>query len=447
MTLIVLLLVSVIFIVISTTTYRLHPILALLLAAFGYGLLCGNLSPAEVVASVNKGFGGTIGAIGIVILAGAIIGTFLEKSGGAYSVAEKILSKTGERRVPHAMGFVGYVVSIPVFCDSGFVILSPLAKALARRSKTSVAAAAIALSLGLYATHTMVPPTPGPVAAAGTLEADLGLVILIGLFVSLVALSVGILFAIRLGSRVRLDSEEESSQCDLPDSPSADAPSFGKSILPILLPIGLILLRSLAELPNHPFGDGVVERWMVFLGQPVVALLIGVFLSFSLPKRLERNLLSAQGWVGEAVVSASTIILITGAGGAFGKVLQNSGIAETVEQIFAGKDLGIWLPFLIAAALKSAQGSSTVAIITTANIMLPLLGIFSLESELARGLVVVAIGAGAMVVSHANDSFFWVVTQLTGLSVKQGYRLQTLGTLIEGSTAIVVVWILALLFL
>jgi GntP family gluconate:H+ symporter len=206
MWLVVLLALSIVFIVLATTKLKMHPFLALLLTAFGFGILSG-MPLKDVVDSVNKGFGGTIGYIGIVILAGAIIGAFLEKSGGAYRLATSILKLTGERQVPLAMGFMGYVVSIPVFCDSAFVLLAPLMRALASKAGITLASAAVALSLGLYATHTMVPPTPGPVAAAGILGADLGLVIMWGMAVGLVSMIAGWLFAILVASRVYISPD------------------------------------------------------------------------------------------------------------------------------------------------------------------------------------------------------------------------------------------------
>ena len=447
MWLLILLLLAVVFIIIATTKLNLHPFLALLIAAFGYGILSGKMSLEQIVEAVNAGFGGTIGYIGIVILAGAVIGTFLEKSGGAYKLAESTLKLVGSKNVPLAMGIIGYIVSIPVFCDSAFVILCPLAKALSRKVKISLAASAIALSLGLYATHTMVPPTPGPVAAAGILGADLGLVILWGALVSIVALGAGWLFAIKFAAKIYISPEGESSEQDLREL-TAEAPSALKSVVPIFLPIVLIIARSIGDFPSHPFGQGDVAVVIGFLGQPVVALLVGVFFALLLPKKLTTEMLSASGWVGQAVVAAATIIIITGCGGAFGKVLQNSGIADVVKG-YLGESAGlsIWLPFIIAAALKTAQGSSTVAIITTAGIVAPLLGTLGLESPTARALAVVAIGAGAMVVSHANDSYFWVVTGLSKMSVKQGYKLQTLGTLIEGCAAAVTLWIISLVVL
>jgi GntP family gluconate:H+ symporter len=211
MWLIVLLFLSVLFVIIATAKLNLHPFLALLIAAFGYGILSGAMTLEEVVGSVNAGFGGTIGYIGIVILAGSIIGTFLEKSGGALRIADSTLRVTGEKNVPLAMGIVGYIVSIPVFCDSGFVILSPLNRALSWKAKISLAGSAIALSLGLYATHTMVPPTPGPVAAAGILGADLGRVVMWGLLVSVFALFAGWLFAAKFAAPEYIDPKPEGS--------------------------------------------------------------------------------------------------------------------------------------------------------------------------------------------------------------------------------------------
>jgi len=234
MWLLILLLLAVVFIIIATTKLNLHPFLALLIAAFGYGILCGKMSLEQIVESVNAGFGGTIGYIGIVILAGAVIGTFLEKSGGAYKLAESTLKLVGNKNVPLAMGIIGYIVSIPVFCDSAFVILCPLAKALSRKVKISLAASAIALSLGLYATHTMVPPTPGPVAAAGLLEADLGLVILWGALVSIVALGAGWLFAIKFAAKIYISPDAESTEQETQEF-TAEVPSALRSVVPIFI--------------------------------------------------------------------------------------------------------------------------------------------------------------------------------------------------------------------
>lgn len=441
MWLITLLVLAIAFIVYATAKLKMHAFLALLLAAFGFGILSG-MPLATVVKSVNDGFGGTIGYIGIVIVLGSVIGTFLEKSGGAWRLAESILKITGKKNVPLTMSVMGYVVSIPVFCDSGFVILSSLNKALAKRAGITLAVGAIALSLGLYATHTMVPPTPGPIAAAGILQADLGLVIMWGLIIAAITTAAGWLFAVTVAAKVDVppykDGEEPTELPSLENAPSPLA-----SLLPIFLPILLIVLKSLSDFPSKPFGSGTATDVLGFIGQPVVALLIGFGLALFLPKKLDKDMLGNSGWLGEAIVASAIIILITGAGGAFGKVLQNSGIAKLVGEGLATWHLGIFLPFLVAAGIKTAQGSSTVAIITTAGLMAPLMVALGFDDPTARALVVIAIGAGAMVVSHANDSFFWVVTQFSNMTPEQGYKLQTLGTLFQGVVAAVAVFIAA----
>jgi GntP family gluconate:H+ symporter len=444
MLLVIVLLVCILFIVLSSTKLNLHPFLALLFAAIAFGLFTG-MPLSQIVASINNGFGSTIGYIGIVIVAGTIIGTFLEHSGGAYTLADSILKVIGKKRVPLVMAFIGWLVSIPVFADSGFVILSPLNKALAKSAKITLASSAIALSLGLTATHCLVPPTPGPIAAAGILGANLGLVILFGLPVSFLAMLAGWLFSIKIASRVQIDPNPEISENEI-DARMKEAPSAIMALSPIFIPIILIVLKSVSDFPTKPLGEGVMKLIFDFIGEPTIALLIGVLLAFLLPKKKQKGIFTVDGWVGEGLVNAATIILITGAGGAFGKVLQNSALADTIGKALSNASLGIWLPFIIAMTIKTAQGSSTVALITTASIMAPLLSSLGFDSEIARPLIVLAIGAGAMVVSHANDSFFWVVTQMSRMDVKTGYKLQSTGTFILGVSAAIVLWIFMLIF-
>lgn len=445
MLLIIVLALCILFIVFSSTKFTLHPFLALLFAALGFGLLTGMPLPT-IVKSINDGFGGTLGYIGIVIVAGTIIGTFLELSGGAYTLADKILRLIGQKRVRLAMSIIGYFVSIPVFGDSGFVILSPLNKALSKRANISLAGSAIALSLGLTVTHCLVPPTPGPIAAAGILGADLGLVILFGVFVSAVALTNGWLFAEKVASKIPIDPNPDTSMQEI-EAKMSEAPSVMSAMSPIIVPIVLIVLRSISEFPSRPFGDGVARAFFGFVGEPVIALLVGVLLAFNLPRKLHMSMLGDSGWVGKGLRSATIIILITGAGGAFGKVLQNSEIAAVIGSTLSDGKLGIWMPFLIAAMIKTAQGSSTVALITAASIMSPIMEPMGFTSEIARTLVVLSISSGAMVVSHANDSFFWVVTQMSRMDVRTGYKLHSVGTLITGFTAVTVTWVLSLIMI
>ncbi len=440
---IIYLLLSVVFIVVLTTKFEVHPFIALLLAAIAYGLVSGM--PLDlIISSINDGFGETLGKIGLIIVLGVIIGAFLENSGGAYALAEKVLQLIGKKRIPTAMGLIGYIVSIPVFADSGFILLSPLGKGLSKKAGITLTGSAIALSLGLLASHTMVPPTPGPIAAAGILGADLGLVLLISIPVSLLALLVGILFATKYAARIYIDPSPQTDKEEI-EVIIKEAPSATKSSLPILIPIVLIVMKSLLQYVDNALPSSII-RILSFLGEPVIALLIGMFLAFLLPKKLEKHMLSSSGWVGKALKDGAAIILITGAGGIFGKMLQNSGIAEMLGEILSGVNLSLWLPFILAAAIKSAQGSSTVALITTASILMPLMTSLGFESEIAKAMVVVSIGAGSAVVSHANDSFFWVVTQMSGMDVKTGYKLHTLGTFVLGLSAAIFVFIGYLIF-
>ena len=438
------LILAIAFIVLSTAKFKLHPFLALILAAIGYGL-CSGMPLSDIVKSVNNGFGNTVGSIGIVIIAGCIIGTFLEKSGGAYVMAKGVMSLTGEKRVPLAMLLLGYFISIPVYADSAFVILTPLNKAMSKKAKITLAATAIALGLGLTITHCLVPPTPGPISAAGIMEADLGLVIVTGIAASVMAVITALIFVKKVASKTYIDPGIDSKDENVIEEVKK-APSVVKSFIPVIVPLLLIVLKSVSDFPTAPFGSGTFKMVISFIGEPVIALLIGLGLSLTLPEKLNREMLSLTGWVGESLTSAAMIIMITAAGGSFGMILRDSGIANILGDALSGFNLGIWLPFIIAAALKTAQGSSTVAIITTASLIAPLMGVLGFETALAKALAVTSICSGAMVVSHVNDSFFWVITQMSGMSVKTGCKLHSIGTLLCGLASMVAVWIIFLLF-
>lgn len=421
------------FIVISTTRWRLHPFLALLVTAYGVGLASG-LTPDQVLAALTDGFGRTVGAIGIVISCGCIIGTALERSGGALTMANAMLRLIGESRALLAMACTGAVVSIPVFCDSGYVILSPLNRSLARRTGRSMAAFAVALGMGLYATHCLVPPTPGPIATAGELRADLGLVILLGALVALPVVMTTYFFAVHVGKSVFVAPPEITPD----DGPSAaPAPGTFAAFAPILLPVILIAARSVSDLPARPLGDGSFRTFLGLVGHPNSALILGVFLTWFVLRRSGRTTFGQ--WSGEGLRDAGTIILITAAGGAFGAVLRATPLAGLVGEALATFSLGrfnLLLPFVVAAGLKTAIGSSTVAMITTASLVSPLLPALGLSAEHGPVFATLAIAGGSMMLSHVNDSFFWVITQMSGLSVTQGYRVVTVASAIAGITAI-----------
>lgn len=425
-------------IVLLITKLKLHPFLSLLLVSIVMGLVSG-MAPEAVITAVRDGFGGTIGKIGLVIILGILIGAFLEKSGGAMVLANSMLALVGKKRVITAMGIIGYVISIPVFADSGFVLLSALNRSLTKRAGLSLAGTAVALGLGLSCSHALVPPTPGPIAAAGILGANLGLVMGLGLIASGMALGAGLLFAHKVAAKVFVDPGEIEEQMGITD---AHRPSLLSSSLPIIVPILLIVSKSFAMYLAAEGWEVYFGGFLDFFGEPVIALLVGFALCLFLPKKLDKQMLSADGWVNEALTDSATIIMVTGAGGIFGTVLQNSGVAATLGELLTSSNLGILLPFLLAAALKSAQGSSTVALVTAASVTAPLMDALGFISELDKALVVVAIGAGSLVVSHVNDSFFWVFTQMTKMEVKIGYKLHTTGTLIIGCTAMAAVYVM-----
>ena len=431
-------LLSIAAIVLLITKLKLHPFLALLLVSIVLGLASGMDSEA-VIHSVQDGFGGTIGKIGLVIILGVLIGAFLEKSGGAMVLANNMLAFIGKKRVITAMGIIGYIISIPVFADSGFVLLSALNRSLTKKAGLSLAGTAVALGLGLSCTHALVPPTPGPIAAAGILGANLGIVMGLGLIASGAALGTALLFAHKMAKKIFVDPGEIQEEPTVVDT---HRPGLFSSSLPIIVPIVLIIGKSLSAYVADDGWQGYLGQFLVFFGEPVIALLVGFALCLFLPKKLDKQMLSADGWVNEALVDSATIIMVTGAGGIFGTVLQNSGVASTLGDLLTSSNLGILLPFLLAAALKSAQGSSTVALITAASVTAPLMEALGFISELDKALVVVAIGAGSLVVSHVNDSFFWVFTQMTKMEVKIGYRLHTTGTLIIGCTAMAAVYVM-----
>lgn len=442
-TLIIILLV-IVFIVIAISKFKLHPFIVLLLASVFVGFFMG-LDGSEIINKINGGFGSTLSSIGIIIAFGSIVGAFLEKSGGTSAMARFILKLIGEKRSPLAMNLTGVLVSIPVYCDSGFVILSSLNKALSKKTGIPLVVYAVALSTGLYVSHVFIPPTPGPLAAAAALGADLGLVILLGIALAIPVSIVGYLWAKRSGAKLEIKEIEKTE-----DKLSVDKlhDESKKNILlvfsPIIVPIVLIALRSLANYPSKMFGEDMLYSILHFIGNPLVALFIGVLFASKLIKK-KITVDTRLGWVSNALKEAGVIILITGAGGALGNVLKAGNIGQVLESSLSGLQVGIFLPFLLAAILKTAQGSSTVAIITSATIIAPLMSSLGLDGEFSRVLTVLAIGAGAMTVSHINDSYFWVVSQFSGLDTKTTLKSHTISTLLQGISAIAILSVVQML--
>lgn len=355
------------------------------------------------------------------------------------------------------MLLMGWIVSIPVFCDSGFVILNPIRKALRSRTKASGAAMTVALSAGLYASHVFIPPTPGPIAAAGNLGLadNLLLVIGMGALVSIPALLVSYFYAKYIGKRVKT-VEDEADHAGNAKSYDDLVKEFGKlpngfmALAPIIVPILLMALGSIAAMAKW---EGLLASILNFLGAPIIALTVGllfaVALLFTSKKTSEFHAISD-----DTLKVVGPILFVTAAGGVLGKVITEAGFVQYIQDNAAAlAPVGILFPFLISAILKTAQGSSTVALTTTSAI----LGFYSdggsmmsalgLNTPVAAALTVMAIAAGAMTVSHANDSYFWVVTNFGGLKTEQGYKTQTMVTLVEGIASMVFIYLLSLFML
>ena len=429
------------FIIFATAKYKIHPFLNLIIASLGMGLV-GGLETEIIIKSLSEGFGNTLKSIGIVIACGSIIGTYLEKTGSAKSIARSLLKITGNDRSPLAMNLTGFFVSIPVFCDSGYVILSTLNKAINRKTGISLAVLGTSLAAGLYATHVFVPPTPGPLAAASILGANIGRVLIYGFIVAVPVSLVGWFWSIYYCSRFSVNSDlmEEQEKDEV-----SQLPDVFTALLPIIVPIFLITIKSVIDHPSIVLQNKALEQIISFIGHPIIAILLGVFIAMISMRDLSKE--QHFNWVADGLKAAGTIILITGAGGAFGNILRATSISDVINQGLIDFEIGLLLPFFIAALLKTAQGSSTVSIITTAAMNAPLLDALGLSSEMGKVLSVLAIGAGAMTVSHLNDSYFWVVSQFSKMSTNVALRSHTIATLLQGITAILLIQVLSLFLL
>ncbi len=433
--------------IVAIARFKIHPFLSILGTALLLAILLG-IPLVKIPDVLGKGFSSIFTGIGLVIIFGTLIGSILERTGGAVALARAVERVVGRRHPRLAMMLIGWIVSIPVFCDSGFVLVSPVGKSLARRTGAAPAGLMLALAAGLFASHVFIPPTPGPVAAAGMmgLENNLLLIIGLGAVISLLSLVPAYFFAGWVGKRItttehlnEITDTEEETRCNAT-----------MSFLPIVVPIVLMALGSVASLVSLP---PTLSDAFTFLGKPTIALMIALLCCIPL---LMKQKMTGKFYdiTQKALMTAGPIIFITAAGSVLGNVIVESGFVDIIQDFGDSlKTLGVLFPFIIAAILKSAQGSSTVAITTTASMM----GMFSdsgsmmsalgFTSPLAAALVVMAIGAGAMTVSHANDSYFWVVTGFGGIKARDGYRSMTLMTLIMGLTAIALIALAAAILL
>ena len=452
--LIIVFIVTIVLMIFMISKLNIHPFLSILSVSLVFGLIAGiplvdqTAEDGTVVAGIanviGEGFSGAFTSIGIVIILGTIIGTLLEETGAALKLADMVVNLVGEKRPELAMLIMGWVVSIPVFCDSGFVILNPIRKALTKRTAASSVAMTMCLSAGLYASHVFIPPTPGPIAAANTIGvgSDLLLVMGLGLLVSIPALAGAYFYSKRQSANIEeLVEDDNLKTYEEIKAEYGTLPGGFLSLAPIIIPVILMALSNIFKIMK---AEGFVNDLFLFLGTPIIALAVGLIFGIIL--------LNSRGKidhlydiVNESLKVAGPILFVTAAGGVLGKVIANSGIVGFItDNATVFQSIGIFFPFIIAAIRKTAQGSSTVAITTTAGIIAPLLPVLGLDSTVSSALVVMAIGAGAMTVSHANDSYFWVVTKFGGLRAEDGYKTQTMVTLVEGICGMLGVFILSL---
>lgn len=436
---------AIIIMILAISKLKIHPFLSIMSVALLFALAAG-IPLVDIPGVIGTGFSNTFKSIGIVIILGALIGTLLEKTGAALKMADTVVKIVGEKNPELAMLIMGWIISIPVFCDSGFVMLNPIRKALVRRTGKSAVATTVALSMGLYIAHCFIPPTPGPIAAANTLyegigmETNLLLVIGLGLSCSILPLIASYFFAKYIGGKIKSKDEVEGND-EVAQTYEELVASYGRlpntflSFAPILVPILLMGLSSALSMAN------IKIDIITFIGTPIIAiaigLLFGILLLVDQKKMSEFNTLT-----NETLKIVGPILFVTAAGGVLGNVIATTSMVDYIKEnasVLAA--LGLLFPFLLAAILKTAQGSSTVAITTTAGILAPMLTTIGLGTSPLAALTVIAIGAGAMTVSHANDSYFWVVTNFGEMEVQDGYKTQTLGTFIVGISSLINVYI------
>ena len=447
--LIIVFVLAIVVMIVAISKYKIHPFLSIMSVSLILALLAG-IPLGDIAGVIGAGFSGTFSSIGIVIILGALIGTILEQTGAALKLADMVVKLVGQKNPELAIELMGWVVSIPVFCDSGFVILDPIRRAMVRRTATSSVAMTVALSAGLYISHVFIPPTPGPIAAANTLGIGNNLLLVMGMGVaaSILPLIAGLLFAKFIGKKVK-SADETGSASETVKTYEELVAGYGKlpggfnALAPIIVPIILMAMGSIASMAGW---TGIAFDLFNFLGKPVIALAVGTIfavIQLATAKKMD----NFYQLTNDTLKVTGPILFFTAAGGVLGKVIASSDMVNYItENAAVLGSVGIFFPFLLAAILKSAQGSSTVAITTTAGIVAPLLGAMGLDTPAKAALTVMAIGAGAMTVSHANDSYFWVVTNFGQMTPDQGYKTQTTLTLVLGLSAMVGIFILSLIF-
>lgn len=432
--LIVALIVGILTLLLLILKFRIPAFIALLIATIVIGIGAGQ-EGFLILETIQKGMGNTLGYVAVIVGLGAMFGSLLELTGSAQAIAQFTLDKFGEKKAPWALMFSGFVIAIPVFFDVAFILLIPVIYALQKRTQKSLLLYALPLLAGLAVTHAFIPPTPGPVAVADILGADLGMVILMGFVVGLPAAIVsGIYFGKFISNKIWIGVPDHYKEAPV----DRILPSIGLIFSVITLPILLIVLRALIQSGFLLEEASVFGKIFVFIGHPFVALLIANILSwYVLGIRLHYPKETLFKVASKSMEPAGTIILLTGAGGVLKQMLVDTNIGTQIAESFVQSSASIYvIAFVIAVLIRVLQGSSTVAMITAAGLVAPLLGALQL-SPMALALLVVSIASGASTFSHVNDSGFWLVSQYLGLDEKQTFKTWTLMTTVLSFTGII----------
>ena len=407
----------------SSIKYKIKPYMVLLATC----LITGLFLKIDFSQSLNltfQGFKNIILSIGPIIIIGTILGKFLQETGATNKMVTTFISMFGLSKTPLTFNILGFIISIPVFCDAAFILMSSIIKEISRISGRKMIILTVCLATGLYSAHVFVPPTPGPLAASALIGADVGLLLLIGLIIGIaVSLSGYIWMRFLLKKDFQLNNDSKAS-FKLNNEKSLTV------FLPIIIPIILISISTLIKYPSLKIIENEITNFIGFIGKPEVALFIGLIISTVFIRRDDSKNISK--WIGNSLKNSFDILLITGAGGALGFIIRSSGVIESLGLVNFNGTYGLVSVFLIAALIKTVQGSSTVAIITTCALVSPLIDQVGVIGEIQKILLITSIGSGAMTVSHFNDSYFWVVTKYSNLEIKEVIKFFSTATLIQG---------------
>ncbi|PKL15633.1 MAG: gluconate transporter [Spirochaetae bacterium HGW-Spirochaetae-5] len=433
----VFILILALFVIFLTYRFKLNPFYILVPASFIFGMISG-VSPANTITAVRNGFGATIGYYGILIIAGTAIAVIMEKTGAVTTITNSIMKIAGKKEAPAVLTITGSILSVSSPSESGFILFAPAGRLLEKIEGKKAGTVAVALAAGIYTVHSILPPSAGPIAAAGILGAGIWKIILIGIASSAAGVAASYFWCRKFVSG---DTDITNHLSDRKHIIDKDLPTLGFSILPIAVPLFFITLRSFTTMSSRPFGSGKIAALFEFTGDPSTSMLIGLFLTLVLLKRKDFGKTFSE-WGAESIERSAKLLIIAGSGGAFGAVLKASSLTKTISETFVFTGAGLLLPFLIAAAVKTINGSSTIAIITASSLSAS----FSASIGLDPAFTVAAITAGSMAVSHVNDPYFWIVSQHSGIGVKDSYKYFTTATLIAAISSFAVIWILSFIF-